>query len=202
MIRLYTSLVRPHLEYGNPVWSPRFIKDKAIIENVQRRATRMIPEVQGLPYTERLKHLNLPTLAYRRIRGDMIEAYKILNKCYDKKVSKLLCLHRDTVDNPDWIRGHSKKLYKNTWKLKIRENFFSNRITNAWNSLPEKVVSAPSIYSFERHLDKFWSSQDFKKAIKIYHTNNTPVQEEAGSDEDIYEDLPIQFDWSTAGSTT
>ena len=48
------------------------------IENVQRRATKLIPILSGLSYEERLKKLKLPTLKYRRLRGDMIEVFKIL----------------------------------------------------------------------------------------------------------------------------
>ncbi len=76
-LKLYISLVRPHLEYGNPIWYPRYVKDIIIIENVQRRASKMIPDIKDKPYTERFKYLNLPTLAYRRLRGDMVETYKI-----------------------------------------------------------------------------------------------------------------------------
>ena len=83
------------------------------------------------------------------------------------------------VQNPERVRGHSKKLYKPCVRLEIRKSFFSIRVIDPWNSLPERTVSAPSIDSFERQLDKFWSSQDilynFKKSINIYHSNNTPV---------------------------
>ena len=181
MLRLYTSLVRPHLEYANPVWSPRFMKDKIMIENVQRRATKMIPEIRDLPYDQRLKYLNLPTLAYRRARGDMIEAYKILNNKYDGNVTDFLSLHRDNVNNPERVRGHSKKLYKRKYNKAIRKHSFGYRIVESWNSLPEKVVTAPTVNCFERRLDKFWEPQDirynFKKSIKIYHSNNTPYTE-------------------------
>ncbi len=71
----------------------------------------MIPDIKDKPYTERLKYLNLPTLAYRWLRGDMVETYKILNNKYDNKVSNILCLHRNIDENPDRVRGHSKKLY-------------------------------------------------------------------------------------------
>ena len=67
MLRLFTSLVRPHLEYANPVWSPRYKKDIYTIENVQKRATKMIPAIRDLPYKERLKILKLPSMAYRRL---------------------------------------------------------------------------------------------------------------------------------------
>ncbi|KAJ8040215.1 hypothetical protein HOLleu_14445 [Holothuria leucospilota] len=68
---LFQALVRPQLEYAAAVWSPHFQRDIDAIENVQRRATRLIPSLKGLTYTERLKKLKLPILKYRRLRGDI-----------------------------------------------------------------------------------------------------------------------------------
>ena len=75
---LYTSLVRPHVEYANQVWSPYLVKHIELIENVQRRATKLIPGLKDYSYQERLELLDLPTPSYRRLRGDMIEVYKKL----------------------------------------------------------------------------------------------------------------------------
>ena len=61
------------------VWSPRYISDVNIIEGVQRRATRQLPEMKSLSYEERLKKLQIPTLRFRRLRGDVIEVYKMLS---------------------------------------------------------------------------------------------------------------------------
>ena len=83
MITLYRSLVRPHLEYANQVWAPHLIKHITAIENVQRRMTRMIPGMKDLSYEARLKYLKLPSLSYRRLRGDVIEMYKIITHKYD-----------------------------------------------------------------------------------------------------------------------
>ena len=74
---LNKTLVRPHLEYANQIWSPHLIKDITAVENFKRRATRMIPHMKELTYEERLIKLRLPTMSYRRLRGDMIEMYKI-----------------------------------------------------------------------------------------------------------------------------
>ena len=72
---LYKSMVRSHLESAVCVWHPYKIKDITQIENVQRRATKMIPEMKKMTYEERLKKLNLPTLEYRRRRDDMIQMF-------------------------------------------------------------------------------------------------------------------------------
>ena len=73
--QLFKSLVRPHLEYAAPVWSPHNENLKKLIENVQKRATKRIPGFSDLSYPERLRRLNMPTLAYRRLRGDMIHVF-------------------------------------------------------------------------------------------------------------------------------
>ena len=146
----------------------------------------MIPNIKDLPYEDRLKHLKLPTLAYRRLRGDMIECYKILNNKYDPKVSNFLSLHRDMVADPARVRGHSLKLYKRKHSTNLRKHSFSFRVVEPWNSLPEKIVTAPSLASFERRLDKFWELQNikynFRDKLTITHSNNTPHETGSGDE--------------------
>ncbi|XP_060068745.1 uncharacterized protein LOC132548866 [Ylistrum balloti] len=86
--QLFKALVRPHLEYAASVWNPYKIRDIESIERVQRRATKLIPGLKELSYSDRLKKLGLPTLAYRRLRGDMINVFKIMDKFHDEKVTK------------------------------------------------------------------------------------------------------------------
>ena len=76
---LYKSLVRPRLEYGTVIWSPMYKKDRIAIENLQRRATKLVKSCKDLSYPERLKKLGLPSLEYRRDRLDLVHVYKILN---------------------------------------------------------------------------------------------------------------------------
>jgi hypothetical protein len=163
-IQLYKTLVRPLLEYANVVWSPYRQKYIEMIEKVQMRATKIILSNKNLTYYDRLKILNLPTMVYRRHRGDMIETFKIINDCYDKNCTLHLRLSHMTV-----TRGHRFKLAHTYSHLDKRRYFFSNRIVNLWNNLPDHVVYAQSINSFKNNLDKFWSSQhclyDWKSAI-------------------------------------
>ena len=150
-IMLYKALVRPLVEYGHCVWEPSTKSLKSDIEDVQRRATKLIGNLKELPYPERLKRLKLPCLEHRRKRGDMIEVYKYLNGFYD-------------VDRPHFqlsensrTRGNKLKIAKPRHRLGIRGNYFLNRSVNMWNSLPDEVVSAPSVDSFKSRLDKHWA---------------------------------------------
>ena len=75
---LYKSLVRPILEYCSVIWFPLFKSEAVEIEKVQRRATKLIPGFKDLPYSDRLKALNITTLAYRRKRADILQIYPSL----------------------------------------------------------------------------------------------------------------------------
>jgi len=72
--------VRPHIKYANVVWGPRYIDQCQVLERVQRRPTKFIPEFHELEYDDSLDALNIPSLSYRRNRANMIIVYKILHR--------------------------------------------------------------------------------------------------------------------------
>ena len=144
-VPLYKALVRSHLDYTISIWSPHKQKYKDAIENVQRRATKQLPGMKNISYEEILQRLKLPTLAYRRTRGDMIEVYKLLHGKYDGDVSNIhiVKLHKDS-DTREETRGHRLKLFIERACTNVRKESFSLRVTRLWNDLPEVVVTAPS----------------------------------------------------------
>jgi hypothetical protein len=156
MPRLFTTMVRPHLEYGNVIWHPRFRRDSVEIEKVQRRATKLIPEIKHLPYDKRLRSLKLPSLQHRRRRGDMIQTYKILNEI-DRIDSTLFF----DISAASVTRGHSQKIVKKHARLGSRQSVFSQRVVNDWNSLPAEVIDSQSVNSFKSRLDKFWRPEQY-----------------------------------------
>lgn len=79
LLKMYKSVVRPHLEYCSSVWSPHYKKDKELLEKIQHRFTRLFKELRQLTYAERLHALGLWSLEERRNRADLVEVYKMIN---------------------------------------------------------------------------------------------------------------------------
>lgn len=150
LIPLFKSLIRPHLDYCVQVWRPHLQKDIDVLERVQRRATRMICECKDREYIDRLKVCNLTTLETRRIRADLIEVYKIINKLEGINERDFFGRNksRDT-------RGNSIKLFKKGFRLDIAKYNFGNRVVNEWNELPDCVILASSLNVFKGRLDQF-----------------------------------------------
>jgi len=148
---LFKTMVRPHLEYGNIIWGPHFSLDKQRLERVQRRATKMVPALKDIPYKDRLKKLRLPSLEYRRRRGDMIQVFKIMTG-KERLQSDLFFVEAKGSST----RGHSYKLKIPLAKTRIRGHVFSSRVVKDWNSLPERIVMSESVNQFKSNLDRHW----------------------------------------------
>jgi len=118
--------------------------------------TKLVISLKKLSYKEHLLQLNLHTLKYRRLRGDMIEVYKIIHDMYDRSVA--LELPR----NVSSTRCNKYKLQKHSFHYNFRKFSFAARVVNVWNSVPDHVVDVNSLKQFETRLDKFWSNQKFR----------------------------------------
>ena len=140
MVPLFKSMVRPVVEYANVVWAPHLKKDIIAIESIQRNFTKKIKGMRNKGYEERLATLRLPSLSYRRLRGDLIEVFKIINNVYDPITTNSLLTRvpKTSITRKNNSFNLSKtRTIKNHYKY-----FFTNRITNIWNQLPNHVVDA------------------------------------------------------------
>ena len=154
--RLYTSLVRPHLEYAVQFWSPCYLKDEKKLESVQRRATKLIPGFRGLTYEERLKRLDMFSLKDRRIRGDLIETYKILKNIDNVSLENFFELSSQLT-----TRNNGLKLKGQRFNTDLRKNYFNVRVIHFWNKLPASVVHANTIATFKARLDKYFRENGY-----------------------------------------
>jgi len=149
-ITLYKCFVRSHIEFANSVWCPHGVGLIQDIEKVQKRATRNLHGCKGMAYKDRLIYLDLPSLNYRRLRGSMIDTYKIVSGLYCASVAPVLPRNLDTR-----TRGNACKLTVRRCRLDVRKFAFRNRVVNFWNLLPNNVVNSSSVNSFKNNLDKF-----------------------------------------------
>ena len=161
---LYNTLIRPLIEYCVQAWSPYTQKDIIRLENVQRRATKLVGKLRNKEYEDRLKVLKLTKLEDRRIRGDMILTYRLLNGEEGIDYEFFFELSRVHYN----LRYHSMKLKRTFEHLDVRRNFFSKRIIEKWNSLTEHEVSVPSTSAFKRRYDLMEDTRQRINSTGIY----------------------------------
>ena len=155
---LYTSFIRPHMEFAISVWSPYLIGDINILEKTQRRATKMVSSIYNDSYEQRLKKFELTSLETRRLRGDLIQMYKIFHRL-------------DKINNiPDFKnKNDASKLRVNDFRLEReivkncdqRYYFLYNRVAEFWNKLSTNEINSKSINIFKSVLDKHLKEKKF-----------------------------------------
>jgi hypothetical protein len=155
---LYVPFVRSIMEYCAPIWWPYYKKDIIAIERIQRRATKYVRGLCQLPYEERLKTLDLDSMHHRHLRSALIETYKLLRGFYDINISTLFTL----CTEGSITRGHSLKLKKTgRHNLNCSRFFFTYRVIDEWNGLPEVLVNSRTVYSFKSGLKTYYGDRRF-----------------------------------------
>ena len=152
ILQLYKSLVRPHLENCVQAWRPHLKKDIDLLEKVQRRATRMIDSFRNFSYEDRLIKLNLTTLETRRLRGDLIEVFKMYKGFDNVNMHDYFTL---SVNN---LRGNSCKLFKPRINTDVGKFSFANRVINEWNLLSDDILSCCTVDKFKNKLDHYFKN--------------------------------------------
>ena len=151
MVPLFKSLIRPILEYGNSVWTNGLKKYRNIAENVQRKFTKHIKSLSSLPYEDRLFKIKLPSMEFRQLRGDMIQVFKIAHGFYDPVTTNTIF----QFNKNSRLRGHSLKISKQRVNKTKFASFFSNRVVNNWNKLPNYIINSKTINEFKNSFDDY-----------------------------------------------
>ena len=132
-------------EIGVPDWGCKFHLNQNInlLETVQKRATKQIPSIRHLPYSECLAAMGMDSLKLRHLATDFVNAHKVINHLTNSNLEHLFHLH---VSN---TRGHAYKVRKQHCSRDFRKHFFTLRIAETWNKLPAYVVGCRSTESFK-----------------------------------------------------
>jgi hypothetical protein len=137
LLRLYTTVVRPVLEYASVIWSPDTRAQIDKIEKVQRQFTKRIRTVRSLPYIDRLTKLNLESLEVRRNSIDIAVTRSMLSGTFSH-LKSMFRLRRNDCLRP--TRGHVLSMSHVRCNTAVRKRFLTNRVIKAWNGMPKSVV--------------------------------------------------------------
>ena len=157
-LRLYKTYVRPHLEYAVQAWCPWTQADIKVLEDVQRRAVGMISGLQGQSYQDKLSELELMSLEDRRVRGDMIQTWKILHGYDNVREATWFTRLNSTAVRDTRASSSPYTLVQNRANTELRRNTFSYRVVRGWNSLPINVQSSSTVNAFKSSYDVWFQS--------------------------------------------
>ena len=131
ILQLYKSLVLPHLEHAVQFWSPHLRRDIDKIEKMQRRATKMIPEIRNHSYHQRIQDLDHISLVQIRLGGQLIEVLKCLNRFTTACAKGLF-----DYDLNDRTRNNGAKFILKHFNTSVVQHFYPIKITTIWNAVP------------------------------------------------------------------
>ena len=151
IIPLYKTFVRPILEYNSVIWSPYMEKYDHQIERIQMRMFKLMNNVRSLSYKEKLKKANLLTLRARRIKHQLMIAFKIKNNDMD------LCFDDFFEENHfKKTRGNVLKLSLQKSRTKKYQNFFTCAIVKHWNKLKSSEIKVRTSNAFKASIRKYF----------------------------------------------
>jgi hypothetical protein len=149
-VGLYKKYVRPHLEFASPAWSPWLLGDISVLEQVQEKALRSVSGLKGTTYLERCREVDLETLEERRKSQDMTQTFKIL-KGIDRVREETLFTRVSRLQRTRQAENPLNMVRKGS-RTDIRQNSYSVRVVEKWNSLPGEVKSLEKPDAFRRAL--------------------------------------------------
>jgi ribonuclease P/MRP protein subunit RPP40 len=154
-LKLYKVYVRPHLEYAVASWSPWTVGDREVLEKVQRRALGMVSNMRGRTYEDRLTEAGLTNLVDRRVRGDMIETYKIMSgkDRVDPRIFFDLAGDGPRTRQAAAVQHIRAQVVRP--RLDIRRFSFSQRVISTWNLLPDSLKGVGTTLAFKIGYDKW-----------------------------------------------
>ena len=163
LVHLYKCFVRPRMEFAVSAWNPWLEKDIEIMEKVQQRAIRAMTDVRGNSYEEKLERIGLTTLKERRVRGDLIETFKVLKGFDNVNRDEWFDIRNGEEARPTRANTRIEEgveirrndvLYKPKTRTELRSNFFTVRIVRMWNELPDEIKDAKTVTAFKSMYDR------------------------------------------------
>ena len=150
LVFMYKTYILPKIEYASSVWSPYYKKDVDLIEKVQKKFTKFIPNLFESPYMERLNILKMITLEERRIYLDIILMYKIVHGLVDLEFEKYCRF------NTRGTRGHPLKLNVIlSSRVNCHKYHFFSRIVKIWNAVPTEIITIEKLAVFKKRIYDF-----------------------------------------------
>ena len=145
------------------------------LEGVQRQLVKLLSDKRGNSYEEQLKNAGLTSLRDRRVRGDLIETFKVINGMTNiqkedwfvfRSEEETRCTRANSriAENGDTERRQNVMFMRNV-NLEVRKNFFNVRTIREWNSLPCWVTNSKSVNQFKNTYDKWKKNNDAGQAI-------------------------------------